>query len=74
MLLDWHEVELNEEIEKEKEDKHKVIRNIKKMLGRNKYLRSMTNNVRKGTKLVSKAREKKMLAETKEYCIIIRKR
>ena len=52
MLLDSHEVESNEEIEKEKENKREVIRNIKRAVGRNRDFRHMNNNMGKGKKIV----------------------
>ena len=48
IILDLNEVELNEEINKEKEKKRKFIRNAKRSLGRNKDFRHITNNVGKG--------------------------
>ena len=50
MLLDFHEVDLNEEIEKEIE-KIKLIRNVKRELGRNRDFRCIINNVGKGEKI-----------------------
>ena len=50
-MLDLYEVELNEETEKEKEKKFKIIRNIKRTLGKNRDFCHTTNNVKKGKKI-----------------------
>ena len=49
-MLELHDAELPEEIEKEKTKKSKVLKNIKKTLNRNGDFRYITNNVGKGKK------------------------
>ena len=48
MLLHLHEVELNEETEKDKEKRRKLIRNVQRALGRNRDFQCITNGVVKG--------------------------
>ena len=47
-MLELHEAELTEEIERENTKKSKVLKNIKKNLNRKGDFRHMTNNAEKG--------------------------
>ena len=50
-LLEFHEVDIPVDTEKEKTKKRKVLKSIKKTLNRKRDFRCMTNNVEKGKKL-----------------------